>query len=393
MHRSRLICLAAVFVIVLLACVPASALEASTLYKGSRGEAVRRLQQALIDRGYLSGKADGIFGKMTEQAVIAFQRANQLTPDGLAGKKTQALLFGSGTSAAADPAPAPVSEPAPAAVPAPAQPSESVSGSGLFGGNYTSLRIGERGDRVRILQQALIDLKYLTGKADGIFGKQTQKAVISFQHRHRLTEDGVAGKKTMQALENDLASGAAAQPSAEPAASPAAEPASSPSAAAESQPVSSVAKVSAPDQGSIRLLHWFNDIKPVLKNGEHLLVYDPSTGISWTLRVMSRGRHCDCEPLTKADTEAMVRAFGNRNTWTQKGVYVRLPGGTWTVASTHDMPHMSGSIKDNGFDGHLCVHFLRDMAEAQENDPNYGVANQKTIRELWKRISGEEISF
>ena len=34
---------------------------------------------------------------------------------------------------------------------------------------------------------------------------------------------------------------------------------------------------------------------------------------------------------------------------------------------------------------------LRDMAEAKKNDPNYGVANQETIRKLWKSLTGEEI--
>ena len=55
------------------------------------------------------------------------------------------------------------------------------------------------------------------------------------------------------------------------------------------------------------------------------------------------------------------------------------------------MPHMSGAVKDNQFDGHLCVHFLRTMEEAQKNDPSYGVANQKTIRSFWKSLTGEEI--
>ena len=50
------------------------------------------------------------------------------------------------------------------------------------------------------------------------------------------------------------------------------------------------------------------------------------------------------------------------------------------------------SIKDNNFKGHLCVHFLRDMSEAQEKDPSYGVANQNTIRDFWKRLTGEVIS-
>ena len=89
----------------------------------------------------------------------------------------------------------------------------------------------------------------------------------------------------------------------------------------------------------------------------------------------------------------MLKAFGGENTWTQKGVYVKLPSGVWTVGSTHDMPHMTGNVKDNGFDGHLCVHFLRDMSEAEQNDPNYGVSNQKTIRALWKSLTGEELDY
>ena len=87
----------------------------------------------------------------------------------------------------------------------------------------------------------------------------------------------------------------------------------------------------------------------------------------------------------------MLKAFGGENTWSQKAVYVRLPSGIWTIGSTHDMPHLSGSISNNNFNGHLCVHFLRDMSEAQQNDPNYGVANQETIRALWKSLTGEEL--
>ena len=88
----------------------------------------------------------------------------------------------------------------------------------------------------------------------------------------------------------------------------------------------------------------------------------------------------------------MVKAFGGTNTWNQKGVYVKLPDGRWSVASTHDMPHDSGGIKNNDFNGHLCVHFLRDMSEAQKNDPKYGVANQQTIRSFWKQLTGQDIA-
>ena len=61
---------------------------------GSKGSEVVKLQQALIDQGYLNGKADGDFGKKTEEAVKAFQRANNLPETGVADSDTQASLFG-----------------------------------------------------------------------------------------------------------------------------------------------------------------------------------------------------------------------------------------------------------------------------------------------------------
>ena len=88
----------------------------------------------------------------------------------------------------------------------------------------------------------------------------------------------------------------------------------------------------------------------------------------------------------------MLKAFGGTNTWNQKGVYVRLPDGRWTIGSTHDVPHDTSSVKDNNFNGHLCVHFLRPMEETKQNDPSYGVANQNTLRAMWKSLTGEEIT-
>lgn len=58
------------------------------LYKiGSRGEGVRQIQKAL----HLI--ADGIFGKLTEEAVKNFQMRNGLKPDGIVGPATLAKLI------------------------------------------------------------------------------------------------------------------------------------------------------------------------------------------------------------------------------------------------------------------------------------------------------------
>ena len=66
------------------------------LYWGCRGDAVKRLQQALIDAGYKSyvRSADGIYGQWTYDAVRAYQRDVGLSVDGIAGKNTQNKLYG-----------------------------------------------------------------------------------------------------------------------------------------------------------------------------------------------------------------------------------------------------------------------------------------------------------
>jgi len=64
-----------------------------TLRSGARGAEVRRMQKRLKSLGYLSGSADGIFGKKTVQAVTAFQKRHKLTQDGIAGEKTQRTLY------------------------------------------------------------------------------------------------------------------------------------------------------------------------------------------------------------------------------------------------------------------------------------------------------------
>lgn len=95
-----ILCLAVALVLGLLAFVfPARVHAQGTLLKlGSRGPEVQNLQQALKDQGFLSGKADGIFGPVTQAAVMAFQKAKGLAADGIAGPKTLAALYGSNNS-------------------------------------------------------------------------------------------------------------------------------------------------------------------------------------------------------------------------------------------------------------------------------------------------------
>ena len=64
------------------------------LAQGARGAEVRRLQERLIELGYLpEGSADGAYGGKTRNAVRKFQANNGLTQDGIAGRTTQTQMF------------------------------------------------------------------------------------------------------------------------------------------------------------------------------------------------------------------------------------------------------------------------------------------------------------
>lgn len=71
-----------------------SPIPTRTLRQGTSGEDVKRWQTFLNARGFPVGKADGIFGPNTSDGTVAFQHANGLVPDGIAGPKTFAKAAG-----------------------------------------------------------------------------------------------------------------------------------------------------------------------------------------------------------------------------------------------------------------------------------------------------------
>lgn len=67
---------------------------------------------------------------------------------------------------------------------------------------YPTLKRGNKGEKVAILQQLLIDRGYKLPRygADGDFGSETEAAVRQFQKDHGLKVDGIAGEKTWASL-------------------------------------------------------------------------------------------------------------------------------------------------------------------------------------------------
>lgn len=67
---------------------------------GSSGTEVKRLQEALISKGYDVGSsgADGVYGSQTGAAVRKYQQDNGLDVDGVAGDQTLGKLYGTSNS-------------------------------------------------------------------------------------------------------------------------------------------------------------------------------------------------------------------------------------------------------------------------------------------------------
>lgn len=75
---------------------------------------------------------------------------------------------------------------------------------GIFGSKTASaifnIKSGMQGNLTRILQALLLCNGYPSGGFDGIFGAGTESAVREYQYHHALEVDGIAGKKTFEAL-------------------------------------------------------------------------------------------------------------------------------------------------------------------------------------------------
>ena len=324
------------------------------LYSGCTGDDVKSVQQRLKDLGYLTDKVDGKYGANTVAAMRAFQLRNGLTGSGNGDTATYTILYSVN------------------AITAEGKQVDSTTPT-----VYTNLKVGATGDAVLRLQQALSNLRY-TVTINGTYDETTRAAVLAFQKRNGLAPDGIAGVNTQTKLyTGDCVTGDTALPDDN-----------------KSEPGNNGGSFgNGPAKSQIKLQMWYTEIKPTIKSGQTVLVYEPRSGSSFRLRFYSLGRHADSEPLTAQDTAIMKAAWGGKFSWDEKPVYVLLPSGTWVLASMHCMPHLSGSIKDNDFDGHLCVHFPRTMEETAKLDPKNGVRHQKDIRKAWKALTGEDITW
>lgn len=143
------------------------------LRRGDTGSAVTALRVMLTTQGLLAPlsnqeSADS-FDLTVEHAVRAFQQRRGLITDGVVGLATYQALCDArlelGCRILSHTRPRPM-----------------------------------RGDDVAALQERLLELGYDADRADGVFGRQTESALRSFQRDYGLLVDGVCGPATLRAL-------------------------------------------------------------------------------------------------------------------------------------------------------------------------------------------------
>jgi peptidoglycan hydrolase-like protein with peptidoglycan-binding domain len=175
-----------------------------TMRLNDTGDAVVWLQDSLKALHYYTGASSGTYTQATASAVKAFQAANNLTADGVAGAKTQTAISKTLTT------------PTPVVL----RPTPTVSP--LTEENVIVIQLDTRGLAVIRLQTRLVELGFYSITPDGICSSDDVVAIRAFQSKNGLKADGIAGLATQLALfsAQALSAFATAVPSPSPVPSP-----------------------------------------------------------------------------------------------------------------------------------------------------------------------------
>lgn len=305
----------------------------SVLKPENKDHDVRVLKVALRSLNYLlTPVTDDVFDSATVEAVIAFQKAQNLEADGIVGKATlsrlvelKRLLF---------------------------VPEEEVATLTL-----TKFEKGMVHDEVMTLQGALATEGLFDANAySPQFGDLTDAAVRAFQTKYGLVVDGVAGTGTLSKLESlgliKLSTVAA-----------------------------NVPVVSRGASGSRygEYIAWKDASVLLPRMSTIVTVEDFETGKMFKVKISYGHNHADVEAASAEDAKIMLALWGGKWSWDRRAVLVYHKDRV-LAASMNGMPHagldtakegvtVSGrsggfgkgynydSIKGNLMDGHVCMHF------------------------------------
>ncbi|MBQ1257711.1 MAG: peptidoglycan-binding protein [Clostridia bacterium] len=148
----------------------------SALYEGDIAEAVEKVKNQLYELGFYTGLIDTEFTHELSEAVYFFQLANNIQTTGSADKATR-LLLNSGECVTMEEFTKEMSE--------------------------VSVKKGDVGHQVVLLQRRLLDLGYTFEMPNGSFGKKTEEAVKRFQMAHGFEMNGIADTEIRKLMNSD----------------------------------------------------------------------------------------------------------------------------------------------------------------------------------------------
>lgn len=161
---------------------PVSDVQVGYLQKGMSGGIVTEIQELLAGLGYDVGPIDGDFGDHTEQAVLAFQRDQSITVDGVVGPETKAKLSAAYAAVSGKP-------------PLPAPSGSAPAWPGRF---FVLTDPLMQGEDIRTWQAQMANRGWHLD-VDGFYGPDSYGVAKTFQAEKGLTCDGFVGPETWAA--------------------------------------------------------------------------------------------------------------------------------------------------------------------------------------------------
>ncbi len=270
------------------------------------------------------------------------------------------------------------------------------------------MRHGASGEDVEKLQRALQLKKMYDGVVDGKFGNQTRDALLAYQKKNGLTENGRADYATIKNLFGAVAESTAAEDPGMagitrigqitvPNTSEKGDRGKHVKALQQALKIKgyykaeidssygdkTVAAVIAfqkrtglsadgiAGNGTIKKLFganaanhsiptehldWFDGGTRTIPKGAIFTVKDVSTGRTFTMRRWSGANHLDAEPLNAKSTQTIKDVYGGNWSWERRAILVKYNDKVY-AASMNGMPHGTSTVKGNDFNGHVCIHF------------------------------------
>ena len=283
------------------------------------------------------------------------------------------------------------------------------------------LRVGSRGNEVRQLQQHLKEANVYNYRVTGYYGNITRDAVMKFQRQRGLAVDGIAGKRTLSALNGTYKSTSTQGTSSRllrrgsrgsdvkdlqqrlkskgyhkysvdgifgfrteqsvknfQKANGLVADGIVGSATMEKLKSSNSSRGGSSNKSSVEMLHW-STVRSLFPRGSTITVTDVDTGKSFKVYRMGGTNHADVEPLTAKDTAIMRSIYGSWS-WTRRAIVADC-GGRKIAASMNGMPHGQQTIYNNNFNGQFCIHFLGSKTHGSGRvDPDHQAAVRKAAR-------------